>query len=118
MFYFSDQEKSNLFSAFRPVLLDGPGDVTTVIGRDPTLACKFFGSPRPKVTWHSPTQLGNKNQEVDPTGIFRLRLYDVDKVHEGQYECYAENKHGNASGKGSLTIRSMFFDFFNSKMYI
>lgn len=94
------------FIAFPPVLLEGPGEAVAIVGQTKKLSCKFFGSPRPQVQWISPPLLGARGHgPVDHQGISSLHLYDIGMHNTGTYECYAENKYGNASAKGYLTVR-------------
>lgn len=43
--------KPRIFSAFSPIIIDEPETVETVVGKDATLSCQVFGSPKPEVKW-------------------------------------------------------------------
>uniref|UniRef100_A0A7E4W950 Neuroglian n=1 Tax=Panagrellus redivivus TaxID=6233 RepID=A0A7E4W950_PANRE len=92
--------------AFKPQLLEEPGEVEAVLGKPFTIECKFFASPIANVTWKNPSLLGKSySQNVDQFGVGRLVIDKVEEDNEGQYECIGENKYGTATGLVSLLVR-------------
>jgi neuronal cell adhesion protein len=92
--------------AFKPQLLEEPGEVEAVLGNPYTLECKFFASPLATVSWKNPSLLGKSyTQNVDQLGVGRLIIDKVEEDNEGQYECTGENKYGTSTGVVSLLVR-------------
>uniref|UniRef100_A0A914CE69 Neuroglian n=1 Tax=Acrobeloides nanus TaxID=290746 RepID=A0A914CE69_9BILA len=92
--------------AFKPQLLDDPGELEAVEGKPFTLECKFFASPIANVTWNSPVLLGSPHTtSVDQFGVGKLFIENVEANNEGEYECVGVNKYGNARGTAKLLVR-------------
>jgi hypothetical protein len=82
--FFATKKNNKLhFSSFRPILLDPPLRKDVVVGAQALLECKFFGSPKPKVTWRRAESYKNMevlNYEELPItadGVAQLRIVDV-----------------------------------------
>uniref|UniRef100_A0A1I7RH52 Neuroglian n=1 Tax=Bursaphelenchus xylophilus TaxID=6326 RepID=A0A1I7RH52_BURXY len=92
--------------AFGPRLLEEPGEVEAVEGKQFNMECKFFASPLPNVSWENPSLLGDDYRtEVDSQGVAHLTIEKVTEEHEGEYDCIAKNKYGTAKGTIKLSVR-------------
>lgn len=99
-------------AGFAPVVIEQPGTVETVVGKNATLVCKVFGSPKPHVVWNGLALQGTVGVHYDVIpvsydGYTELRLRNVKKEESGDYECSFRNKHGDDKAIGKLVVRSM-----------
>ncbi|XP_017136257.1 neuroglian isoform X1 [Drosophila miranda] len=89
--------------ALPPEIEEPPTALSTVDGRNVTLRCRVTGAPKPQVRWLRATNwLTGGRYIVQANGD--LQILDVTFSDAGQYTCYAENKFGNKSAEGSLTV--------------
>lgn len=71
------------------------------VGTNIKINCHAIGNPTPEFTW-------TKNKISFRNGA-QLIISDVQKKHEGRYECVAFNKHGmDASGAISIAVIGMY----------
>jgi len=105
------------------------------VGKDATLECKVFGSPKPEVKWankllasgiegvhYSVDQVAfwDKSgfscwvscfrvlEQVNAEGVSRLRLKNVKKTDADEYSCFFKNTEGNDSAIGRLHVRGEY----------
>ncbi|CEF70977.1 Neuroglian [Strongyloides ratti] len=93
--------------AFKPQLLEDSGEVEAVEGKELELFCKFFASPIVNITWESPNLLGIAHEiiPVDPNGVGKLIITNVNEDSEGEYKCIGKNKYGIATGAAKVSVR-------------
>ncbi|XP_030378396.1 neuroglian [Scaptodrosophila lebanonensis] len=90
--------------ALPPEITEAPRDEATVDGRNITMRCRVFGAPKPQVKWlRGASWLTGGRYTVLPSGD--LEIQQVTFEDRGDYTCYAVNKFGNKSAKGSLDVK-------------
>ncbi|BFZ08562.1 hypothetical protein BsWGS_11601 [Bradybaena similaris] len=91
--------------ALPPVIKEKPADEMVVAeGQDVKVPCLVTGKPKPRIIWYKGNQqLIHERFEILPNGY--LLIKKTEKKDTGTYKCFAENKFGEASASGKITVR-------------
>ncbi|KAG9342245.1 hypothetical protein JZ751_016747 [Albula glossodonta] len=68
------------------------------------IECQPKAAPRPKITWSKGTELLSNSSRVRIWYDGSLEIFNVTKMDEGPYTCFAENNRGKANSTGTLSI--------------
>ncbi|XP_030072034.1 contactin-1 [Microcaecilia unicolor] len=68
------------------------------------IECKPKAAPKPKISWSKGTELLINGSRVSIWDDGTLEIFNITKMDEGNYTCFAENDRGKANSTGVLSV--------------
>uniref|UniRef100_A0A3Q2YWM3 Neural cell adhesion molecule L1 n=1 Tax=Hippocampus comes TaxID=109280 RepID=A0A3Q2YWM3_HIPCM len=102
-----------------PQILTEDGNTYTVTeGQKVLLECDSFGSPKPKVSWHSGSASSLlADSRINPLTTGGLEIFNVTHDDEGFYTCSVQNTNLSISAELELYVNNLSFPNFPSFRY-
>ena len=91
----------------KPLIAQGPSDVTGKEGDTVLFSCEAKGNPMPDQSWKiNGKMVQSRNSRIKITGDGRLQISKMIKSDIGTVKCIAKNVFGEASAEARLNINS------------
>ncbi|XP_019697114.1 protein sidekick isoform X2 [Harpegnathos saltator] len=89
----------------KPIMENGPQNLTVLDGKDATLSCNAVAAPKPNTTWYyNDTILVEIAGRVQVLDNGDLLIAAVKPNDAGKYTCIRANEAGSVNGSGLLTV--------------
>ena len=102
---------NSLSFAVPPVITDGPSEMKRLSGDNVTFTCRVQAEPVHSLQWLFNGELIQPSTTHIITAIGEtqgnLTIVNISLADAGNYSCFAENVHGNASASETLLVQGI-----------